>query len=168
MDFLRTIYTTRGRLNRLSHLRYQMFWRLIAVTVEYILYFISDASISAPEGIFIAMFPSAWSLIAGVLTLIIFVIMKFITSPMIITDISPEILSKFVPDNWVIVICTWVIVAAVGNFMLMARRLHDLDKSGYFVLISLIPGISLIFSIYLFCAAGQVGSNQYGEDLLEN
>ena len=85
---------------------------------------------------------------------------------MIITDISPEILSKFVPDNWVIVICTWVIVAAVGNFMLMARRLHDLDKSGYFVLISLIPGISFIFSIYLFCAAGQIDSNQYGEHSL--
>ena len=141
MNFIKEIYTTSGRLNRLLHLRYQMLWSLIALTVEYILYFISNASISPPEGIFIAMFPAAWSLIAGVLTLITFVIMN-------------------VPNNWGIVIGIWVIV---GNFMLMARRIHDLGKSGYLALIALIPGISFIFSIYLFCAAGQVGSNQYGE-----
>ena len=117
--------------------------------MEYILYLISDVSISPPEGIFIAMFPSAWSLIAGVFTLITCVIMN-------------------VPNNWAIVIGLWVIVAAVGNLMLMARRLHDLDKSGCFVLIALIPGISLIFSIYLFCAAGQVGSNRYGGDSLDS
>ena len=58
----------------------------------------------------------------------------------------------------------WGAVAAVGNLMLMIRRVHDLGKSGYFALISLIPVIGTIYSIYLFCAAGQVGSNQYGED----
>ena len=58
----------------------------------------------------------------------------------------------------------WGIAAAVGNLMLMIRRVHDLGKSGYLAIISLIPVIGFIFSIYLFCAAGQVGANQYGED----
>ena len=60
----------------------------------------------------------------------------------------------------------WGIAAAVGNIMLMIRRLHDLGKSGYFALVALVPLIGFIFSIYLFCAVGQAGSNQYGEDPL--
>ena len=62
----------------------------------------------------------------------------------------------------------WGIVAAVGNLMLMIRRVHDLGKSGYFAIISLVPVFGFIFSIYLFCAAGQVGSNRYGGDSLDS
>ena len=134
--------------------------------IEYILYFISDASISSPEGIFIAMFPGAWELVAGVLTTIIFVIMKLITSQMVTTDISQEILTNFVPSNWGIVIGIWAIVAGTGSFMMMIRRLHDLGKSGRLSIIAVVPVVGLIFSIYLFCAAGQIGRNKYGEDPL--
>lgn len=62
----------------------------------------------------------------------------------------------------------WAIVAGAGNIMLMIRRLHDLGKSGWFSLIALVPLIGFIFSIYLFCAPGQVGYNEYGADPLEN
>ena len=57
-------------------------------------------------------------------------------------------------------------IAGTGNIMLMIRRLHDLDKSGYFALIALIPLIGAIFSIYLFFAPGTVGYNRYGADPL--
>ena len=60
------------------------------------------------------------------------------------------------------------LVMGVGNVMLMIRRLHDLGRSGNFFLLALIPVVGLIFSIYLFCAPGQVGWNQYGADPLEN
>ena len=56
----------------------------------------------------------------------------------------------------------WAVVAGAGNIMLMIRRLHDLGKSGYFALLALVPVIGIIFSIYLFCAPGQYGANQYG------
>lgn len=62
----------------------------------------------------------------------------------------------------------WAIAAGVGNVMLMTRRVHDLGKSGYFVLIAFIPVIGIIFSIALFCLPGQVGWNEYGADPLEN
>ena len=62
----------------------------------------------------------------------------------------------------------WALVAGVGNVMLMIRRLHDLDKSGYFALLAIVPLIGFIFSIYLFCAPGQVGWNKYGEDPLQD
>ena len=62
----------------------------------------------------------------------------------------------------------WALIAGAGNVMLMIRRLHDLGRNGMFWLVALIPAVGLIFSIYLFCAPGQVGWNQYGADPLAN
>ena len=62
----------------------------------------------------------------------------------------------------------WAVAAGAGNFMLMIRRLHDLGKSGWFSILAIVPVVGMIFSIYLFCAAGQVGWNKYGADPLEN
>ena len=61
----------------------------------------------------------------------------------------------------------WALIAGAGNVMLMIRRLHDLGRNGMFWLVALIPAVGLIFSIYLFCAPGQVGWNQYGADPLD-
>ncbi|MDR3444004.1 MULTISPECIES: DUF805 domain-containing protein [Dyella] len=41
------------------------------------------------------------------------------------------------------------------------RRLHDIGKSGWFVLISLIPIVSL-YLIYLLAQDSQPGTNEYG------
>ena len=60
----------------------------------------------------------------------------------------------------------WALIAGAGNVMLMIRRLHDLGRNGMFWLVALIPAVGLIFSIYLFCAPGQVGWNEYGADPL--
>ena len=169
MHIFKEIFTTKGRLNRFLHLKYQLLWRLIYVAIEYILYFISDASISSPEGIFIAMFPGAWTLIAGVFTIITFAIMKFITSPTVTIDGLPqETLVGFAPNDWGIVIGIWAIIAGVGGFTLMIRRLHDLGKSGWFSILAAVPVVGMIFSFYLFCAAGQLFRNKYDEQILEN
>lgn len=62
----------------------------------------------------------------------------------------------------------WGLAAGAGNVMLMIRRVHDLGKSGYFVLIAFVPIIGVIFSIFLFCVPGQVGWNEYGADPLND
>ena len=74
------------------------------------------------------------------------------------------------PNGTLVMIITAIlaVIAGTGNVMLIIRRIHDLGKSGYFALIAFIPVIGIIFSIYLFCAPGQVGWNQYGADPLES
>ena len=52
--------------------------------------------------------------------------------------------------------------------MLDMRRFHDLDKSGYFALLSLIPAITPFLYLYLFLMQRTKGANQYGNDPLEN
>lgn len=44
------------------------------------------------------------------------------------------------------------------------RRLHDTDKSGWMILIGLIPLIGTIILIVFYCTEGTRGPNQYGID----
>ena len=52
---------------------------------------------------------------------------------------------------------TWVLLATY------VKRLHDLDKSGWIVLIILIPFVGLLLILYLGFAPGSSGANKYGE-----
>jgi uncharacterized membrane protein YhaH (DUF805 family) len=56
-------------------------------------------------------------------------------------------------------------VYALGTLLpslaVTVRRLHDIGKSGWFVLISLIPIVSL-YLIYLLVQDSQPGTNEYG------
>jgi len=47
------------------------------------------------------------------------------------------------------------------------RRLHDLNKSGWFYLLFLIPVVNLLFLIYFGFFKGTVGNNDYGPDPLQ-
>lgn len=44
------------------------------------------------------------------------------------------------------------------------RRLHDINKSGWYMLLCLIPIVGPIILIIWFCQEGTIGPNQYGED----
>lgn len=46
------------------------------------------------------------------------------------------------------------------------RRLHDLNKSGWWYLISFIPLIGIIILYIWFATRGTVGANNFGEDPL--
>ncbi|WP_455144099.1 DUF805 domain-containing protein [Selenomonas noxia] len=56
---------------------------------------------------------------------------------------------------------------AVSGYMLMIRRLHDLNLSGFFVLLSFVPIVSFGLIVYLFIKKGTEGDNDYGADLLD-
>lgn len=44
------------------------------------------------------------------------------------------------------------------------KRFHDTDKSGWMILIFLIPLVNIFFAFYLLFADGTVGPNRYGPD----
>ena len=62
----------------------------------------------------------------------------------------------------------WSFMAGVGTIMINIRRLHDLDKSGWWLLVALVPFVNIIFLLYLWLAPGTVGRNRFGSDPLEN
>ena len=47
-------------------------------------------------------------------------------------------------------------------FSLMIRRIHDLGKNGWLVLLVFIPIVNFFFMLWLFFAKGQIGDNVFG------
>jgi uncharacterized membrane protein YhaH (DUF805 family) len=75
------------------------------------------------------------------------------------------------------VIDSWIVGAFIleGIFFLATilptlsvgvRRLHDLDRSGWWVLLDLIPLIGWIILLIWFCFKGTDGPNRFGPDRL--
>jgi uncharacterized membrane protein YhaH (DUF805 family) len=50
------------------------------------------------------------------------------------------------------------------NYAVAVRRLHDVGKSGWMLLIAFIPLIGVIWLLVLFVSEGNSGENQYGPD----
>lgn len=55
----------------------------------------------------------------------------------------------------------------ISCYMNGIRRLHDMDKSGWLILVMFIPMINIIFNLYLILKRGTLGANRYGSDPLE-
>jgi len=50
------------------------------------------------------------------------------------------------------------------NIAVSMRRLHDTDRSGWWLLIGLVPFIGGIVLLIFYCIDGTSGSNEYGPD----
>ncbi|WP_119306632.1 DUF805 domain-containing protein [Cohaesibacter haloalkalitolerans] len=59
----------------------------------------------------------------------------------------------------------FVLATALPGFSAMVRRLHDVGKSGWWWLISVVPVVNLYF-YYLLLKRGTDGPNKYGDDPL--
>ena len=52
----------------------------------------------------------------------------------------------------------------IPGIAVTVRRLHDIDKSGWWYLIGLVPCIGSIVLLVFTCLAGTPGDNKYGPD----
>jgi uncharacterized membrane protein YhaH (DUF805 family) len=52
----------------------------------------------------------------------------------------------------------------IPNIAVAIRRLHDIDKSGWWLLISLVPLVGSLVLLYFFVSDGTPGPNQFGPD----
>jgi uncharacterized membrane protein YhaH (DUF805 family) len=58
----------------------------------------------------------------------------------------------------------WGLATLLPNLAIGARRLHDTDRSGFWLFLILLPLIGLIVLIVWWCFKGTSGNNQYGPD----
>lgn len=56
----------------------------------------------------------------------------------------------------------YALAVLVPGLAVAVRRLHDVGKSGWFMLIALVPLIGGIWLLVLFCTDSEAGDNQYG------
>lgn len=74
--------------------------------------------------------------------------------------------SSGTPYGWIYLI--YILATFLPSLAVAVRRLHDVGKSGWFYLISLIPLIGSIWLLVLFCTDSEVGPNKWGDNPKEN
>ena len=72
-------------------------------------------------------------------------------------------------DRSLLIVISWlfiayVLVASLPGIAVAFRRLHDIGRSGWWLLISLLPYVGAIVLFVLFCLDSQPGKNQYGRN----
>lgn len=58
----------------------------------------------------------------------------------------------------------WMLALLLPGISVSVRRMHDLDKSGWWIFIVLIPLIGFLIYVYWFIQRGTEGPNRFGPD----
>lgn len=59
----------------------------------------------------------------------------------------------------------WNLVTILPSLAVSVRRLHDIDRTGWWMLL-LLTGIGVFVLLYFFCIGGTPGPNRFGPDRL--
>lgn len=59
------------------------------------------------------------------------------------------------------IVLAFQIALIIPRLAILARRLHDIDKSGWIILVELIP-FGVFYTLYLSCLKGTEGENRFG------
>lgn len=61
------------------------------------------------------------------------------------------------------VIYAYALIAFMPGLSVAVRRLHDLGRSGWWLLVSLVPVVGSVALLVLFCLPGEKGENRFGK-----
>ena len=82
----------------------------------------------------------------------------------IVVSIAFSILSSISYRFGGILSMLYTLAILVPSIAVAIRRLHDIGKSGWLVLFSLVPLVGWVILILWACQPGQTGANEYGLD----
>lgn len=63
-----------------------------------------------------------------------------------------------------LVLCLYSLAVFIPNLAVSVRRLHDSDRSGWWILIAFVPFIGGIWLLVLYLIGGTPGPNRFGPD----
>lgn len=72
------------------------------------------------------------------------------------------------PLFWLVLVllCLFVLASFIPSLAVSVRRLHDQDRSGWFLLLLLIPFLGGLIILAMMCLPGTHGPNRFGADPL--
>jgi uncharacterized membrane protein YhaH (DUF805 family) len=86
---------------------------------------------------------------------------------LVIANIVASVLDSVIFGDIPVLYLIATLALLVPSIAAGVRRLHDTDKSGWWLLLGLIPFVGAIVLIVLLCQRGTVGTNQFGPDPLQ-
>lgn len=75
------------------------------------------------------------------------------------------VIDATVSQDSLLVPCVPVLTAVLATLawaLVAARRLNDMNRSGWFALLSIVPFVNVVFGLWLLFGQGDSGSNAYG------
>jgi uncharacterized membrane protein YhaH (DUF805 family) len=63
-----------------------------------------------------------------------------------------------------IALVVYCVAILIPSLAVSVRRMHDIGKSGWYLLVGLIPLVGAIWYLVLTCTAGEEGTNEHGPD----
>ena len=89
----------------------------------------------------------------------------FIWIVMIVLSMIDRTMGTAGPDSYYGVLTSiFALLVLIPNIAVGIRRLHDTGRTGWWLLIGLVPVIGTIWLLILFALDGTPGPNLYGED----
>ncbi len=82
----------------------------------------------------------------------------FIISALVVDGILMSLIGSSVPFITVL----FMLAMIVPSLSVMIRRLHDTDRSGWWMFISLVPLVGGFICLFFLCVDGTLGSNRFG------
>jgi uncharacterized membrane protein YhaH (DUF805 family) len=79
----------------------------------------------------------------------------------LVVYIALAVLTQISAIFWVLYAVYWL-ATIVPSLAVAIRRLHDTDKSGWLLLVGLIPFVGFIILLVFYIQEGTPGPNQYG------
>jgi len=81
---------------------------------------------------------------------------------LVATFIAIGILTSFVGAAGYVVAALFTLATFIPNLAVTVRRLHDTGRSGWWVLVVLVPAIGALILLVLLLLDGEHGSNRWG------
>ena len=105
----------------------------------------------------------AWYLLTTILTFIVAGIAMSLTgaATSVLTASDPNAILSFYTSGAGIVVLAIMLASFIVQLIFFIRRLHDINMSGWFSLLFLIPLVNLIFGIYALAKKGTEGANRF-------
>ena len=95
---------------------------------------------------------------------------KFLLAVLFLTFVLDIVLGAILalisPALTFLLVFILLVVAAVLGLTACVRRLHDLNRSGFWYLLFLVPVVNVIMAFCLMLLKGTTGENRYGPDPL--
>jgi uncharacterized membrane protein YhaH (DUF805 family) len=86
---------------------------------------------------------------------------------MVIVNIVASVVDSAIFGDMPLLYLVATLALLVPSIAAGVRRLHDTDKSGWWLLLGFIPVVGAIVLIVFFCQRGTIGSNRFGPDPLQ-
>lgn len=99
-----------------------------------------------------------WMFILGVI--IVYIVVALLTGGLTASATNPETVSGL----FSIPIVVLALALIIPSLAVQVRRFHDQDKSGWFVLLGLIPFVGGLVVLVFMCLEGTRGPNRFGPD----